>query len=96
MDARNKKRLCYNLGLIGMRESLHVSNVYPSISVNKTCRSYGGQRTFGVVYGEGRDSAVGIPTRYGLGGPGIEPRWVARFSTPVQICSGLPILLCSG
>ena len=23
----------------------------------------------------GRDSAVGIATRYGLDGPGIEPRW---------------------
>jgi len=26
-----------------------------------------------------RDSAVGIGTRYGLDGPGIESRWGARF-----------------
>jgi len=35
-------------------------------------------------YGEGRDSSVGITTRYGLDGPGIESRWGARFSAPVQ------------
>ena len=32
----------------------------------------------------GRDSSVGIATRYGLGGPGIESRWGARFSAPIQ------------
>jgi len=32
----------------------------------------------------GRDSSVGIATGYGLGGPEIESRWQARFSTPVQ------------
>ena len=31
----------------------------------------------------GRDSAVGIGTRYGLDGPEIESRWGARFSTIV-------------
>ena len=31
-----------------------------------------------------RDSVVGIPTRYGLDGPGIEPRRGTRFSIPVQ------------
>jgi hypothetical protein len=29
-------------------------------------------------------SSVGIGTRYGLDGPGIESRWEARFSAPVQ------------
>ena len=34
---------------------------------------------------EGRDSSVGIATRYRLEGPGIESRGgVARFSTPVR------------
>jgi hypothetical protein len=32
----------------------------------------------------GRDSSVGIATRYGLDGPGIESRWGARFSATVQ------------
>ena len=36
----------------------------------------------------GQDSAVGIATCYGLDGPGIESRWVARFSAPVQTGSG--------
>ena len=34
------------------------------------------------------DSVVGIATRYGLDGPGIESRWGARFSTPVQTGPG--------
>jgi hypothetical protein len=33
---------------------------------------------------EGPDSSVGIVTVYGLDGPGIESRWGARFSAPVQ------------
>ena len=32
----------------------------------------------------GRDSLVGIATRYGLDGPGIESRWEMRFSATVQ------------
>ena len=36
----------------------------------------------------GRDSSVGIATRYGLVGPGIESRWGARFSAPVQTGPG--------
>jgi hypothetical protein len=32
----------------------------------------------------GRDSVVGIATRYGLDGPGIESRWRAKFIAPVQ------------
>ena len=36
----------------------------------------------------GRDSSVGIATRYGLDGPVIESRWGARFSAPVQTGPG--------
>ena len=36
----------------------------------------------------GRDSAVSIATRYALEGPGIESRWGARFSAPVQTGPG--------
>ena len=36
----------------------------------------------------GRDSSVGIATRYGLDGPGIESRWGARFSAPVLLYNG--------
>jgi hypothetical protein len=34
------------------------------------------------------DSSVGIATRYRLDGPGIESRWGARFSAPVQTGPG--------
>jgi hypothetical protein len=37
---------------------------------------------------QGRDSAVGIATCYGLDGPGIESRWGARFSAPIQTVPG--------
>jgi hypothetical protein len=36
----------------------------------------------------GRDIVVGIATRYELDGSGIEYRWVARFSAPVQTGPG--------
>ena len=35
-----------------------------------------------------RDSSVGTATRYGLDGSGIESRWGARFSAPVQTVPG--------
>jgi hypothetical protein len=41
-----------------------------------------------VFYNVGRDSSVGIGTRYGLDGPGIESRWGARFSAHVQTGPG--------
>ena len=39
-----------------------------------------------LTFAQGRDSSVGIATAYELGGPGIESRWKARFSAPVQTC----------
>jgi hypothetical protein len=33
-------------------------------------------------------SSVGIATRYGLDGPGIEVRWGAIFSAPIQTGPG--------
>jgi hypothetical protein len=36
----------------------------------------------------GRDSSVGIATRYGPDGPGIESRWGTRFSALVQTGPG--------
>ena len=41
-----------------------------------------------IAQNEGRDSTVGIATRYGLDGPGIDSRWEARFSAPVQTDPG--------
>ena len=44
----------------------------------------------------GRDSSVGIATRYALEGPGIESPWGEVFPTHPDRPGGLPILLCNG
>ena len=44
-----------------------------------------------------RDSSVGIATRYGLGGPGIESRWGGEiFRTRLDWPWGPPTLLYNG
>jgi len=43
----------------------------------------------------GRDSSVGTATGYGRDGPGIESRWEARFSAPVQTCPGAHPASCT-
>jgi len=43
----------------------------------------------------GPGSVVGIVTGYGLDGPGIESRWVARFSAPVQTGLGAHPASCT-
>jgi hypothetical protein len=45
---------------------------------------------------KGRDSSVGIATRYGLDGPGIESRWERDFSAPVQTGPGAHPASCTG
>jgi len=40
-------------------------------------------------------SSVGIETGYGLDGPGIESRWGARFSAPVQTGPGAHPAFCT-
>ena len=40
-------------------------------------------------------SVVGIVTGYGLDGPGIESRWGARFSAPVQTGPGAHPASCT-
>jgi len=40
-------------------------------------------------------SVVGIATSYGLDGPGIESRWGARFSAPVQTGPGAHPASCT-
>ena len=43
-----------------------------------------------------RDSSVGIATRYGMGGPGIESRWGGgRFSASVQTGPGAHPVSCT-
>ena len=42
-----------------------------------------------------RDSSVGIATRYGLDGPGIESRWWAILSAPVQTGPGAHLASCT-
>ena len=43
----------------------------------------------------GPGSVVGIATGYGLDGPGIEFRWGARFSAPVQTGPGAHPATCT-
>jgi hypothetical protein len=43
----------------------------------------------------GPGSLVGIATGYGPGGPGIESRWGARFSAPVQTAPGAHPASCT-
>jgi len=43
----------------------------------------------------GRDSSVGIATRYELDGPGIESRWGANFPAPVQTGPGAYAASCT-
>jgi len=56
--------------------------------ISDYCESY--------QYTAGRDSSVGIATRYGLGGPGTESRWGAIFRTHADRPSGPPSLLYNG
>ena len=42
-----------------------------------------------------RDSSVGVATRYGLDGPGIEYRWGARFSASAQTAPGAHPASCT-
>ena len=51
-------------------------------------------KCMGVYTCKTQDSSVGKATRYGLDGQGIESRWGARFSAPVQ--TGPPSLLFNG
>jgi hypothetical protein len=43
----------------------------------------------------GPGSVVGIAIGYGLDGPGIESRWGARFSSPVQTDPGAHPVSCT-
>ena len=43
----------------------------------------------------GSGSSVGIATGYGLDGPGIESRWAARFTAPVQTGPGAHPAYCT-
>ena len=45
-------------------------------------------KCMGVYTCKTQDSSVGKATRYGLDGQGIESRWGARFSAPVQTGPG--------
>jgi len=44
---------------------------------------------------KGRDSSVGIATRYGPEGSGIESRWAAKFSELVQTVPGAHPASCA-
>jgi hypothetical protein len=76
-----------------------VINTVPHIHVIERWRAsrYGNfrQNFFVPTKKSGRDSSVGISTGYGLDGPGIESRWGARISAPVQIGPGAHPASCT-
>jgi hypothetical protein len=63
-------------------QKIHVSYQIPD-DLNKAANF---QNNNFIIYTRkvGRDRAVGKATRWLLGGPGIEFRWEARFSAPLQ------------
>jgi len=48
-----------------------------------------------MFWNRGPGSSVDMATDYGLDGPGIESRWEARFSTPVQTGPGAQPTSCT-
>jgi len=52
--------------------------------------------SFEYLWDLGRDGSVGIATRYGLDGPGIEFRWGENFRTHPDRPCGPPSLLYNG
>ena len=47
------------------------------------------------IYIGNRDSSIGIATSYGLDGPGIDSRWEANLSAPVQTGPGAHPASCT-
>ena len=79
------------------------TRTYQTVSQSLRWRSYSGclhnlsplrNLSFAMV-NKGWDSSVGIATRYGLDGPGIESQWGARFSAPVQTGPGAHPASCT-
>jgi hypothetical protein len=76
MDCRNTERVASRLHL--------PKNTITEFKVTDMTYTY-----FIVFPGSvGRDSSVGIATRYGLDDPGIDSRWRARFFATVQAGPG--------
>ena len=75
------------MGGLGFNPSaFHVEFVMESTSLGQISHTF--SIIIPIIHFVGRDSSVGIATRYGLDGPGIESRWGARFSAPVQTGPG--------
>ena len=82
-DATREK---FDVKLLKRREIVTVINLGRNICTIFSLIWYSRQNIYAglIVLKSGRDSSVGIATRYGLDAPAIESRWGARFSTPVQ------------
>jgi len=68
--ARRKRRQCNH------KHNFSLSLLYPTVP----CSQFTNPSNYCVVVG--RDSSVGIATRYALDGPGIESRWGPDFPHP--------------
>ena len=63
----------------------YIHRIFPNLPIIKVT----------YMHSVGPGSVVGIATGYGLDGPGIESRWGARFSAPVQTGPGAHPASCS-
>ena len=81
----------YCSGQIPMRVMLYFASVYiPDFTLYQNLPFI-----FLLLPTGGLGSVVGILTVYGLDGPGIESRWGAKFSAPVQTSSGAHPASCT-
>jgi len=73
----------------------HRSNLPSTVLTDTPQHFHVGRRKskFALIRGPG--SSVGIATDYGLDGPRIESRWMARFSAPVQTGPGTHPASCT-
>jgi hypothetical protein len=80
------KQFCVSINVWRRRGTLWTLLVTFCIVIIRCIRYFwsSGMYVYIYIYIMGCDSSVCIATRYELDGFGIEPRWEARFSAPVQ------------
>jgi hypothetical protein len=78
--------MVYSLLFLGYKPVQHVT----------VLNTVGNCNTMVLYYNMGRDSSVGIATRKGLDGPGIESRWGQDIPNPSRQAPGSPSLLYRG